>query len=121
MTVGELLDTMSSSELSEWQAFDQLSPFGPERADLRAGIVTQAIFATRGIEARIEDCMPNYGASPSAAEPEGQSVEAQLAFIRMISAPFLAAARGSLRGCGSLGVSVVSGQLSVVKTPHAVI
>lgn len=35
MTRGELLDRMSSRELSDWQIYERIDPFGEERADLR--------------------------------------------------------------------------------------
>ena len=40
MTVAEMLRRMSSRELSEWQAYFNLEPWGEERADLRAGMST---------------------------------------------------------------------------------
>ena len=43
MTVGELLERIEARELTEWMAFYQLEPFGEQRADLRAGIVTAMI------------------------------------------------------------------------------
>jgi len=42
--VGEMLRRMTSSELSEWMAYDSLEPFGERRADLRAGIISSLIF-----------------------------------------------------------------------------
>ena len=39
MTVDELLGRMSSAELSEWQAYYELEPFGQVRGDLQAGMV----------------------------------------------------------------------------------
>lgn len=38
-----MLDQISSSELSEWMAFDAIDPFGEARADLRAGIVASSV------------------------------------------------------------------------------
>jgi hypothetical protein len=43
MTVGEMLRRVSSRELSEWQAYYQVEPFGPWRDDLRAGVQTALI------------------------------------------------------------------------------
>lgn len=43
MTVAELLDRMSSRELSEWMAFYEIEPWGEERADLRQGMTTSAV------------------------------------------------------------------------------
>ena len=42
-TVRELLGRIDSHELSEWQAYYTLDPFGEERADLRAGIIASVI------------------------------------------------------------------------------
>ena len=38
-TVSELLQRISSTELSEWVAFDQIEPIGEVRGDVRAGII----------------------------------------------------------------------------------
>jgi hypothetical protein len=43
MTVGQLLASISSRELTEWQVYYGLEPFGEERADLRAGIVASVV------------------------------------------------------------------------------
>lgn len=44
MTVGELLTRVTSAELTEWQAYEEIAgTFGPERADLHAGIVAATI------------------------------------------------------------------------------
>jgi hypothetical protein len=41
--VGELLDGMTSAELSEWIAFDRIEPIGEIRGDVQAGIVASVI------------------------------------------------------------------------------
>lgn len=38
-TVAELQSSMSSPEFNQWMAYYKLSPFGEDRADLRAGII----------------------------------------------------------------------------------
>jgi hypothetical protein len=43
MTVSRLLAETTSAELTEWMAFYQLEPFGPERGDLQAGIVAATV------------------------------------------------------------------------------
>ena len=49
MTVGEMLERMSAAEMSEWQAYYTINPFGDVRDDLRAGIVASTIAnANRG-------------------------------------------------------------------------
>lgn len=44
MTVGELLQRTSSRELTEWQAYAALEPFGEERADYRAALIAKSIW-----------------------------------------------------------------------------
>ena len=39
MTVSELLERISSAEVTEWMAFDAIDPFGEPRADLRNGMI----------------------------------------------------------------------------------
>lgn len=39
----ELLATISSRELSEWQAYYTLEPFGEWAADVRAGVVASTV------------------------------------------------------------------------------
>lgn len=41
--IGELQQRVSSREFVEYWAFDQLEPFGPERADINAGIVASTV------------------------------------------------------------------------------
>lgn len=43
-TIPELLHSMSSAEITEWRAFDQIEPIGDSRMDLGFGIVA-ATFA----------------------------------------------------------------------------
>ena len=42
-TVNELLGTISSDEISEWQAYDRIEPFGSWRDDLRIGTLTAVV------------------------------------------------------------------------------
>lgn len=61
MTVEELGERMSGRELSEWVAFDRISPIGDERADLRAGIVASVVanaHRTKGEPFKPADFMP---------------------------------------------------------------
>jgi hypothetical protein len=44
MTVPELLGRMDSRELSDWQAYFQLEPFGPPQEDLRAGYLASLFY-----------------------------------------------------------------------------
>ncbi|MBU3694793.1 MAG: hypothetical protein FGM40_08205 [Rhodocyclaceae bacterium] len=43
MTVRQLLETIDSAELAEWLAYDQIEPFGPQREDLRAGLICSTV------------------------------------------------------------------------------
>ena len=38
-----MLSRMSSEELTEWQLYSQIEPFGEDRADLRAGVVASTV------------------------------------------------------------------------------
>ena len=46
MTVRELLARVSSQELAEWTAYFILEPFGEERADVRAALVSATVANT---------------------------------------------------------------------------
>lgn len=44
MTVAELLDRVSSAELTEWVAYERMTgPLGQQRDDMNAGIITAMI------------------------------------------------------------------------------
>jgi len=43
MTVAELGRRMSSAEFTEWMVYAQLEPFGPRRADERAGMIAAMV------------------------------------------------------------------------------
>lgn len=76
MPVGELLTRMSSRELSEWQQFYAVEPFGEERADIRSAISAAAIVTSlRGLggvkrPVKAEAFMPFHGAWDEGAEPK---------------------------------------------------
>jgi len=65
MTVAELLGCISSRELTEWQAYFSVEPFGEDRADLRSAIIACVMAnAWRGKNSRkfkLKDFMPNFG------------------------------------------------------------
>ncbi|MFA5162089.1 MAG: DUF4035 domain-containing protein [Elusimicrobiales bacterium] len=83
MTVGELLGRISSRELTEWQAYYGIEPFGEERADLRAGIIAATganVFRGKGIKPyKPQDFMPKFGG-------ETQDWRQMLAKVRIINA-----------------------------------
>lgn len=43
MSVRQAQREIDSAEFTEWMAFQRLEPYGPERADMRAGIVASTI------------------------------------------------------------------------------
>jgi len=65
MPVGELLTRMSGQELTEWEAYYRLEPWGEERADLRSGVVAALISnAFRGKGGKVQkpqDFMLRFG------------------------------------------------------------
>jgi hypothetical protein len=81
---------MSSTQFAEWAAYYQLEPWGPERGDLRAGIVASVIANThRDAKRKIEpftpqDFMPNFDAQPVKMQPW----QVLLDKARMITAAF---------------------------------
>lgn len=60
----ELLARIDSRELTEWMAYYQIEPFGPERDDLNAGIIASTIAnVNRGKKRkpyRPDDFVPRY-------------------------------------------------------------
>lgn len=64
MTVAELLQRISSKELTEWLAFYRTEPFGDVRADLRSAIIACVMAnAWRGKNTKVftvEDFMPKF-------------------------------------------------------------
>ncbi|MFA5161866.1 MAG: DUF4035 domain-containing protein [Elusimicrobiales bacterium] len=83
MTVSELLSRVSSRELTEWQTYYELEPFGEDRADLRAGIVASTVAnvsrksGTKPYKA--QDFMPKFG-------KEKQDWREQLEMVKAINA-----------------------------------
>lgn len=63
MTTGRLRKEMSLNEMNHWLAFYKLHPFGEDRADLRAGIITSGIrnaHRTKGKPDKPKDFMPDF-------------------------------------------------------------
>lgn len=64
MTVGDLLDRISSEELTEWAAYYPLDPFDSFRDDYRTGMVCSTlanIHAAKGKKYIPQDFMPKFG------------------------------------------------------------
>jgi hypothetical protein len=76
MPVGELLRRTTSRELTEWMAFYELEPFGPERGDLRAGIVAATVANANRDPKKVkkafepQDFMPKFGGEWQVASGE---------------------------------------------------
>lgn len=83
MTVRELLERMSSRELTEWMAYAQIEPFGEERGDIRQAITSSLIAnANRDPKKQSkayepEDFMP-FSEKPDPAETQAQALRDKL-------------------------------------------
>lgn len=56
MTVEEMLNRMSSAELAGWRAFSRVETIGEDRQDLRAGIISAAVFnANRSSKSKVHN------------------------------------------------------------------
>lgn len=83
----ELLQRIDSYELTEWQCYYALDPFGEERADLRMGIATSVLAnANRNPDKRSDpftakDFMPQF---LEASEPQKKvSVQTEIAYFKL--------------------------------------
>ncbi len=89
MTVGELLNRISSRELSEWQLYFEYDPFGGERGDLQAAIVASTVYnMLRGKDAKVAnpaDFMAKFGPEE---QKEQQPWEQQLKIVEMLNIAF---------------------------------
>ncbi len=92
MTVAELLSRISSRELTEWEAYYGLEPFGQERGDLQAGIVAAVIenaFKEKGDKASgpgdflLTDAF--LKAARESEEEKSPNWQAHLAFAQMMA------------------------------------
>ena len=60
-TVGELLDVVTSEELSLWEEYARRHPFGDERADVRSAYQTACVVsATVGKTMKVKDFLPQW-------------------------------------------------------------
>ena len=80
MTVGELLNRISSRELSEWMAYYMLEPFGAERDNLHAGLVAAMVHNVnrdpkRGKAADPKDFMLEFGIEEEEPQTSGDVYE----------------------------------------------
>jgi hypothetical protein len=64
-TVAELRQTVSSTELTYWIAFNQIEPLPEHRADVRNAIVAYTIARSMGSKGSTpEDFLPQFGEKP---------------------------------------------------------
>lgn len=86
-SVAELLERFSSTELTEWMAYENVyGPIGPARADLQAGVVASTIAnvnrGKRGKSYAPSDFVIQWDGKPA------QTPEEQLAIVRALNASF---------------------------------
>jgi hypothetical protein len=83
---------ISAKSLFEWEAFDELEPFGELRDDYRTALVAQMIFNTQVIEKHrrpLPDFLLKWGAATATNEderppaPRKQTVEEQIQAIHI--------------------------------------
>lgn len=83
MPVGELLERVSSRELTEWQAYEQIAgPLGPARGDVQSAIVAATVANAnrgKGKPATPADFIPEWDRKP-------QTVEEQLRLVYAMNA-----------------------------------
>ncbi|WUI00202.1 DUF4035 domain-containing protein [Spirillospora sp. NBC_00431] len=87
MTVGEMLARMTSTEVTEWMAYERIAgPLGPARADVQAAIVAATVAnANRGKKGRrfhLRDFIPKWDRRAR------QSWQQQLAVVEQLNAAF---------------------------------
>jgi Protein of unknown function (DUF4035) len=87
MTVAELQLRMSSSEFTEWMAYERIDPFGADRDDLRMGIAVATWVNAQSKENQVtpRDFMP-FMDEDEEEKAEGQDLEMQLRVVRSLNA-----------------------------------
>ena len=98
MTVEDLLSRISSRELAEWMAYEQVEGrLGPGRADIHAGIIAATVAnanRAKGRAARPQDFIPRWD------RRRVQSVEEQVKVAYRLNAMFGGTVRrGISDGC----------------------
>ena len=72
MSVAEAQQRISSREFAEWIAFNQIEPFGPDRADIGHAIVASTVANSakgkKGKTYRISDFLPRFSPKPAMSE-----------------------------------------------------
>ncbi len=85
-SVQDIRNHMSCAEVQEWRAYNEIEPFGEERADLRAAIIAQTVADyLSGKSHKVEQFMPSFEEEPSdPGDPRQQSVEEMQAIIKPV-------------------------------------
>lgn len=96
MTVEEMLERMSSRELTEWRAYWEIEPWGEERADLRVGTLSAIVAnVARGKGQRPFSPADFFYRPAAASRPRGPlSDEELLAKARVIHEQLVAHFKG---------------------------
>lgn len=96
MPVSELLERVSSRELTEWQAYEVVTgPIGPARGDVQAAIVAATVANSnrgKGKPLTPADFVPEWDREPT------QTVEEQLAIAYALNAAFGGTVEGAKDG-----------------------
>lgn len=82
MTVSDMETRMTSKELTEWQAYFTLEPWGQVQADYRAGVITSwlvNVMTTSKKTFKPKDFFPLYEAG---AHHQQQTMEEQIAILK---------------------------------------
>lgn len=92
MPVGELLRRVSSAELTEWMAYEQISgPLGAARGDVQAAIVAatiaNAMSSKKGRRFTPKDFIPEWDRRP-------QTWQEQLELVKQLNKAFGGVRRG---------------------------
>ena len=76
---------MSSREVSEWRAYEDIEPFGERRADYRAASICHTLYMMNGgkSDLTLEDFLLSR---PEPQKPHGVGDDDVLAFARMMGA-----------------------------------
>lgn len=89
MTVRQLLTVIDSRELTEWQAYDALSPIGPERGDVQAALVaTVLVNVNRGKDtrpAKLADFLLEWDSDTEQVDPEAAREAVKAALMRTMA------------------------------------
>jgi len=87
MTVGELLSRISSEELTDWMAYEQMhGPLGPSRGDWHAALLAQVVTSTawrgKGRRPQVRDFLLTWkgggDSDPEAMEQLGRKLASRV-------------------------------------------